>query len=74
MMGVPLVDEGHRDGALNVFSDRTDVFDDDAVADGRHPGVLRHGRAGRRPALGARQPARRRGWPPTARSAPLSAS
>jgi len=32
MMGVPLVDEGHRDGALNVFSDRTDVFDDDAVA------------------------------------------
>ena len=32
MMGVPLVDEGHRDGALNVFSDRTGVFDDDAVA------------------------------------------
>jgi GAF domain-containing protein len=32
MMGVPLVDEGHRGGALNVFADRTEVFDDDAVA------------------------------------------
>ncbi len=32
MMGVPLVDDGHRSGALNVFSDRTDVFDDEAVA------------------------------------------
>ena len=31
MMGVPLLDEGQRDGALNVFSDRTDVFDDEAV-------------------------------------------
>jgi GAF domain-containing protein len=31
MMGVPLVDDGHRDGALNVFSDTTDAFDDEAI-------------------------------------------
>jgi GAF domain-containing protein len=31
MMGVPLVDEGHRDGALNVFSDHPGAFDDEAV-------------------------------------------
>ncbi len=31
MMGVPLIDEGHRSGALNVFSDRSGVFDDDAA-------------------------------------------
>ncbi len=30
-MGVPLVDDGHRDGALNVFSDSPDAFDDEAV-------------------------------------------
>ena len=32
MLAVPLVDEGHRHGALNVFSDGTEVFDDEAVA------------------------------------------
>jgi GAF domain-containing protein len=32
MMGVPLIDEGHRSGALNVFADRDGVFDDEAVA------------------------------------------
>jgi GAF domain-containing protein len=32
MLAVPLVDEGRRSGALNVFADRTDAFDDEAVA------------------------------------------
>jgi GAF domain-containing protein len=32
MLAVPLVDEGYRSGALNVFADRTDAFDDDSVA------------------------------------------
>jgi GAF domain-containing protein len=32
MLAVPLVDEGRRSGALNIFSDRTDAFDDDAIA------------------------------------------
>jgi GAF domain-containing protein len=31
MLAVPLVDEGKRSGALNVFSDRTDVFDEEAI-------------------------------------------
>lgn len=31
MLAVPLVDEGHRHGALNVFADRPGVFDDDSV-------------------------------------------
>ena len=31
MLAVPLIDEGRRAGALNVFSDRTNVFDGEAV-------------------------------------------
>ena len=31
MLAVPLVDEGRRSGALNVFADRTGVFDDEAL-------------------------------------------
>lgn len=31
MMGVPLVEEGQRNGALNVFSDTPGAFDDEAV-------------------------------------------
>jgi len=31
MLAVPLVDEGQRAGALNVFADRTNAFDDEAV-------------------------------------------
>jgi GAF domain-containing protein len=31
MLAVPLIDEGRRAGALNVFSDRIDAFDDEAV-------------------------------------------
>src|SRR5436190_14593103 len=31
MLAVPLVDEGTRDGALNVFADRPDVFDDESL-------------------------------------------
>jgi GAF domain-containing protein len=31
MLAIPLIDEGRRAGALNIFSDRTDVFDDEAV-------------------------------------------
>ncbi len=32
MLAVPLVDEGHRNGALNIFADSPDVFTDDSVA------------------------------------------
>jgi GAF domain-containing protein len=32
MLAVPLVDEGTRSGALNVFGDRPGVFDDEALA------------------------------------------
>jgi GAF domain-containing protein len=32
MLAVPLIDDGHRSGALNVFADRTDAFDQDSVA------------------------------------------
>ena len=32
MLAVPLVTEGHRSGALNVFADRTDAFDQGSVA------------------------------------------
>ena len=32
MLAVPLLDEGTRSGALNVFADRTDAFDQDSVA------------------------------------------
>jgi len=32
MLGVPLMDGRQRSGALNVYADRADVFDDDAVA------------------------------------------
>lgn len=31
MLAVPLIDEGKRSGALNVFSDRAGAFDDDAL-------------------------------------------
>ncbi len=31
MLAVPLVDEGRRSGALNVFADSTDAFDSEAV-------------------------------------------
>ena len=31
MLAVPLIDEGRRAGALNVFADRTDAFDGEAV-------------------------------------------
>lgn len=31
MLAVPLIEEGRRSGALNVFSDRTDVFDDESL-------------------------------------------
>ena len=31
MLAVPLVDEGRRSGALNVFADSTDAFDGEAV-------------------------------------------
>jgi len=31
MLAVPLLDEGERSGALNVFADRTDAFDQDSV-------------------------------------------
>ena len=31
MLAVPLVDAGHRSGALNVFADKVDAFDDEAV-------------------------------------------
>jgi GAF domain-containing protein len=32
MLAVPLIDEGKRSGALNVFADRTDAFDQDSVS------------------------------------------
>jgi len=32
MLAVPLVHEGERSGALNVFADRTDAFDQESVA------------------------------------------
>ena len=32
MLAVPLVDEGHRNGALDVFSDSTGAFDDESVS------------------------------------------
>lgn len=32
MLAVPLIDEGERSGALNIFADRTGAFDDDSVA------------------------------------------
>ena len=32
MLAVPLVDEGTRSGALNVFADRPNVFDDESLA------------------------------------------
>jgi GAF domain-containing protein len=31
MLAVPLIDEGRRTGALNVFADRPDAFSDDSV-------------------------------------------
>lgn len=32
MLAVPLINDGQRAGALNVFADRTDAFDQDSVA------------------------------------------
>ena len=74
MLAVPLIDEGRRAGALNVFADRTDAFDDEAVETAAILASFASvALAGARHAA-ARRAARGRAWPPTARSAPPSAS